>query len=284
MPISFSIIIPCFNEAPNIEKTLHDLLAHLKTISIAHEVIVVNDGSTDASAEILKKFPVHVVQHAINRGYGASLKTGSLAAQYDWLLFYDADGQHKPEHIDDLLREADNHDMVVGAREGYQGPMVRQPGKKIVKLIAQYLSDARIPDLNSGFRLVRKSIFNEFINLYPDGFSLSTTITIALLKNHYRVSYVPIRINKRLGKSTVKWSDMLGQLVLISRLIVLFSPLRLFITIAGILFAFGFISLINDILAFNLNESTYFLITTSLIIFSFGLLADQLSEIRKRLR
>ncbi len=284
--MQLSIIIPCFNEEQSIDRTLNELIAYLKTITVQYEILVVDDGSTDATPERLAKHPVRVIRHQINRGYGASLKTGSSQAAYDWLLFYDADGQHKPEYIASMLKEADHSDMVVGAREGYKGPFIRQPGKMLIRKVAEYLSGAHIPDLNSGLRLVKKELFKEFINLYPDGFSLSTTITIAALKNHYKVTYVPIAINKRTGTSTVKWSDMLSTLMLISRLIVLFSPLRLFITLSGICIALGTLSIIYNVIVFNwvFKETTYFLFTIGIIIFFFGVIADQIAEIRRRLR
>lgn len=283
MEKAFSIIIPCFNEEKQIGSVLDTLLAYLKTRVYTTEIIVVNDGSTDATSSVLASKPVNVITHPHNRGYGASLKTGAAAAQYDWLLFYDADGQHRPDLIETLVASLGQNDMVVGARQGYQGPLVRQPGKWLIRKVAEYLSGHTIPDFNSGLRLVSKTLFDEFRNLYPDGFSLSTTITIAALKNHYRVHYVPISISKRGGKSTVRWNDAVTTLMLVSRLIVIFSPLKLFTTISSVLFIFGLLSLINDLFQFNLNEATLFLIISALLIFLFGLLADQIADLRRRL-
>lgn len=283
MEKTFSIIIPCFNEEKQIGAVLDALVDHVKTRGYNTEIVVVNDGSTDATSSVLASRPVTVITHPHNRGYGASLKTGAAVAKYDWLLFYDADGQHSPELIDTLVAAVGENDMVVGARQGYQGPLVRQPGKWLIRKVAEYLSGHKIPDFNSGLRLVSKALFNEFRNLYPDGFSLSTTITIAALKNHYRVQYVPISIAKRGGKSTVRWNDAVTTLMLVSRLIVVFSPLKLFTTISSIMFVVGLLSLVNDLLQLNLNEATLFLIISALLIFLFGLLSDQIADLRRRL-
>lgn len=280
---AFSIIIPCFNEERQIGEVLDALITHVRTREYTTEIIVVNDGSTDATASVLASKPVKVLTHPHNRGYGASLKTGAAAATYEWFLFYDADGQHSPELIDALIDALGDNDMVVGARRGYQGPMIRQPGKWLIRKVAEYLSGHTIPDFNSGMRLVNKTLFNEFRNLYPDGFSLSTTITIAALKNHYRVRYVPISISKRGGKSTVRWNDAVNTLMLVSRLIAIFSPLKLFTTISFSLFILGMVSLINDLSELNLNEATLFLMISALLIFLFGLLADQIADLRRRL-
>lgn len=282
--MQFSVLIPCYNEGHHVGKALDDLIAKLSTSAYEYEIIVVDDASTDDSRDEIGKRPVTLISHRFNKGYGASLKTAAAQAKYDWLLFYDADGEHTPETLDSLFAAAPGADMVVGARTGRKGPFIRQPGKWLLTRVARYLTDFDIPDLNSGLRLVQRSIFNEFLPLYPDGFSLTTTITIAALKNHCVVRYVPIQTHKRDGgKSTVGWRDALMMITLISRLITMFSPLKLFLSIAGVLFTLGFLSLVNDVIHLDLNESTYFLITTSLIIFSFGLLADQIAEIRRRL-
>lgn len=279
----FSIIIPAYNEEKQIRGTVESLLRYLEKTSYVFEILVVDDGSTDGSADMLKSLPVTLIQHRHNRGYGASIKSGVKESKYDRVLLYDADGQHTPEQIALLVDAQEGYDMVVGARQGYQGPWIRQPGKRLIKKVAEYLSEQKIPDFNSGLRIIDKALFNAFISLYPEGFSLTTTITIAALQNHYRVKYVPITVQKRQGTSTVGWRDALTTIMLVSRLIVLFSPLKLFASIASFLFLLGFASLIYDIVQFNLNELTFLLLISALLIFLFGLLADQISEIRRHL-
>ena len=285
MKKELSIVIPAYNEEENIKEVLKKLKSHLSQTSLIYEIIVVNDGSTDQTKSILEKeSDIKLINQPYNKGYGSSLKKGSKEASYDWLLFYDGDSQHQPNSIDDLIKYIPEYDMVVGSREGYQGPLTRQPGKKIIKWLSNYLVKKRIPDLNSGLRAVKKEAFNEFIHLYPEGFSLSTTITLAFLKEGFNVKYVPIKINKRKGKSTVSIKDGLKSIMFVLRIITIFSPLRIFLPVIIVL---GFLStccLIRDVLNFNITDTTVLLFVSTILIFFFSLLADQMAAIRRRLK
>ncbi len=284
----YSIIIPVYNEEAIIKQLVKDLLLFLDNKLKDYEIIVVDDGSKDKSWEKLSQIShpnLKLVRHPYNKGYGSALKTGASKARADVLIFYDGDNQHKPEDILKLVSEIGQYDMVVGSREGYKGPAWRQPGKKIINLIANYLVNFKIPDLNSGLRAVKKEKFNRFRHLYPNGFSLSTTITLAFLKQGYSVGYVPIQINKREGKSTVHILDGFRAVNLVLKMIMLFSPLKIFIPVSLLFFIIGAISLCRDVfIVFNLNDNTILLLISALLFFLFGLLADQIAAIRREIR
>lgn len=283
----YSIIIPVHNEEKNIFHVISGLYSYLNNHMNDYEIIIVNDGSTDKTREIISQPRENMViyNNPYNKGYGSSLKKGSEIAEGKYLIFYDGDGQHNPEDILKLIKYKNEYEMVVGSRRGYQGPLWRQPGKKIINIIANYLVRFRIPDLNSGLRLVKKECFKKFEHLYPNGFSLSTTITLAFIKHGFNVKYVPIKISKREGSSTVKITDGFLAINLVIRMIMLFSPLRIFVPVGLALFALAFYSLCRDLFVVNnINDNTVLLIISSLIVFFFGLIADQLAHLRREMK
>ena len=285
----FSIIVPVFNEEKAVKNVLEELKAYLNEKKYQTEIIVINDGSTDQTKEILKDIKdIKLINHPYNKGYGAAIKTGVKKAKYNWILWYDSDGQHQPKYIEKLIKYKKGYDMIIGARQGYQGPIMRQPGKKILHNLAQYLIQHKIPDLNSGFRLIRKSKFEKFSHLFPNGFSVSTTITLAFFKQGFNIKYIPITIKKRMGgKSCVKANDGFKTIMLIIRIIVLFSPLRIFLPMSGFLFGLALLSLVLDIMktrSINIGDVTILFFISSIFFFFFGLLADQISNIRRERR
>ncbi len=285
MEQSFSIIIPAFNEESSIKEVLINLKKYLRTNDYQSEIIVVNDGSTDQTLEILKKIKkINLINHPYNKGYGAALKTGVKNSKYDWILFYGGDNQHNPKYIPELLKYTQDYDMIIGARQGYQGPFLRQPGKKFLHWMAEYLVQNKIPDLNSGLRLINKSLFNKFKHILPNGFSLSTTITLAAFRENFNVKYISIKINKRNGKSTVKPKDAFVTLMLILRIITLFSPLRIFLPISFIFGLAALVSLIYDITKTNITDITVIFLFCAIMLFFFGLLADQIAAIRRHIK
>jgi glycosyltransferase involved in cell wall biosynthesis len=283
--IAISIIIPVYNEEHAVRGVIEKLKKELSRHHFFYEIIAVNDGSSDGSGKILKDMEgIQYLAHPYNKGYGASLKTGAFVAKYDWLVFYDADGQHRPEYIPELIRSVDSYAMVVGSRRAYKGPIIRQPGKFILGKLANYLVDFKIPDLNSGLRLVRKDLFARFVHLYPNGFSLSTTITMAFLKSGLDVKYIPIDIENRAGgQSAVKPKHALQTLLLMVRIITLFAPMRFFFPVTFFVFLFAFVSFMYDILKFNLTDTTVALFLSSLFTLFFGVLLDHVAAIRREL-
>lgn len=283
-----SIVIPAYNEEDGIRSTLEKLL--LVNQKRGWEIIVVNDGSTDNTRDIIENIKgINVIHHPYNRGYGSALKTGIRHAKGNLVVFFDGDGQHNPEEIEKLLNNFKNYDMLVGERgKDSHKDWIRKPGKLILSKVANYLTGRKIPDLNSGFRLVKKDIIKSLIHLFPDGFSFSTTATIAFMNMGYNVGYFPINANKRIGKSTVKQlKHGPGVLLLILRLIVLFNPLKVFLPASFFTFLLGIIyEIIYGIIlvpGIKLLPASVLIILSGILIFFFGLVVDQVSEMRKYL-
>lgn len=286
LPAKISIVIPSYDEGPSLAVTLDELTRFLDGYPGEKEILVVNDGSTDTTPKVLAAFPVvRALHHATNRGYGAALKTGSRRATGDVVLFFDADGQHDPAWILPLLEAMGGSDMAVGARQGvFHSPAWRVPGKWLLARLANYLVNRKIPDLNSGFRAVRREVLLQYLHLCPDKFSFTSTLTMALLSERHEVTYVPIRVRPRKGRSTVRVSTGFETILLLLRLITLFNPLRVFLpTSAGLMvLGLGW----SSFYIFHqrgLSVGGMLLIMTSLLMFFVGLIADQVSAIRREL-
>jgi len=283
-----TIIIPAYNEELAINSTLQELT--ILTTKNEWNIIVVNDGSTDKTREIVEKYDeVRLINHPYNKGYGASLKTGIKSAETDIVAIYDSDGQHTPEDLEKLYENYQSYDMIIGERqkESHQ-EWLRKPGKFLLSKIANFLTGVKIPDLNSGLRIINRDIIIKILHLFPDGFSFSTTSTIAFLNLGYNVKYIPILTRKRIGKSTVKQlKHGSSVLLLILRLIVLFNPLKVFIPTSIFLFVLGLIYEIIYGIIMIPNEVRFiqgalFIMIASVIIFFFGILVEQISELRKQ--
>lgn len=277
-----SIIIPAFNEAKSIGNVLQELLE----IGIKDNIIVIDDGSTDETFEIVKTTGVRVYRNEYNMGYGAAIKIGIRKTNTEYIALLDADGQHKTRDLMELIKHIGECDMVVGERTNrFRNSFIRGPAMKMLQFVANNLSGRKIPDLNSGMRVMKRKDVVNIINILPNTFSLTTTLTIAFHKMGYLVKYVPIRVNKRTGKSTVNIPlDGFRTLLLIIRIINLFSPLRFFLSFAFFLFLLFSISLsLNMINGFNITDGTILFGISSLLIFAFGILADQVSHIRREM-
>ncbi len=278
-----SIVIPAYNEGA----VIGNVVRNLREAFPDAELLVVDDGSTDATGHAAAEAGANVVRHDTNYGYGAGLRTGVLTATREYVLFCDGDGQHSIQDVGRLIAECEGHDIVIGARDNasYLSSLQRAPGKLILRWFANYLAGQRIPDINSGLRVVKKDVMLKYLHLMPQGFSFSTTSTFAFLKGNRRMKWIPITAMQRVGESTVRqWKHGPVTLMLMLRLTVLFEPLKVFLTAAGVLFGLSVTSLIVDLLhSFEqgVGDATVMLWVSSLLVFMFGLLCDQVSALRR---
>lgn len=279
-----SIIVPAYNEQSRIGEVLNNLLSNVKLEKMKREIIVVDDGSRDKTAEIAKKYNVRLIRHEHNKGYGASLKTGIHYAQYNTIVIIDGDGSYPVDPISELIGFIDDYDMVVGARTGKQVkiPLMRQPAKWILNKYANYLVKDKIPDLNSGLRVFKKEVFEKFQSILPSGFSFTATITLALLSNDYRVKYISINYHRRGGKSKFRpIRDTLNFFSLITRASLYFNPLRVFMPISFSLLSLGSILLAYDVFFLqNISDKTIMIFLWGMQFGILGLLADIISHRR----
>jgi len=283
--VGISVIIPAYNEAQSIGEVLDQIVEVLNTQKYDFEIIVVDDGSTDHTLAVVESANVHIVRHPENRGYGAAIKSGVLSAQYPWILITDADGTYPISQIPKLLEGLEHYEMVVGARTGQDVniPLIRKPAKWLLSGLANFMAQTHIPDLNSGFRIFRKTVFQRFATLFPSGFSLTTTITLALLCNGYAVRYVSVDYYKRKGSSKIRpIRDTYNFFLLVIRTIMYFDPLRIFAPASIFLLVFG-------VLFAGYEAYRFQNITTTAAIFLFaglqtgilGLLADLIVKSRR---
>ncbi|MFA6525947.1 MAG: glycosyltransferase family 2 protein [Candidatus Buchananbacteria bacterium] len=276
-----SIVIPAFNEEKGITASLAKLLEVMKATDIEFEVIVVDDGSKDKTAEIVAKLDpaeINVILQETNRGYGAALKAGIEQTKFDLIAITDADGTYPSDRLPELIRLMGDYDMVVGARVGgnVQIPLLRRLPKMILNKYANYLVKYEIPDLNSGLRVFRRDIYRKFRNLLPSGFSFTSTITMAMLSNSYRVKYVPIDYYKREGKSKIKpVRDTINFFKLVSKITLYFNPLRIFVPVTSILLLLGLLLLGYDVFfADNITDKTVLVLFLGMQFGLIGVLAD----------
>jgi glycosyltransferase involved in cell wall biosynthesis len=280
--------VPAYDEQDGIEGVVQRLSA--LPLGVPVEIIVVDDGSTDGTAavleRILSKYPsLSVVRHHVNQGYGAALKTGFARARHDVVVITDADGTYPEARIAELLaRIDDGADMAVGARTGADVniPLVRRPAKACLRGLASYLAGTRIPDLNSGLRAMRREMVMRYRPILPQGFSFTTTITLAALTNDHRVDWVEIDYKKRAGRSKIRpVRDTLGFTGLIVRTVLYFNPLKVLYPFAGVLLAGLCVSLWYDIFVTepaNLSDKTTLLFLAFIQVLSVGLLADLIDK------
>jgi len=281
-----SIVIPAFNEEDAIEDTVTLINSMMEQSPNDFEIIVVDDCSTDSTARKLDDMyydKLRVIRHSRNRGYGAALKTGFTKCIYPLIAITDADGTYPNERIPELALMLHDRDMVVGARTGSNVsiPLVRRPAKWFIGQLANYLSRCRIPDINSGLRIFRKKTLEKYMSILPDGFSLTTTITLAMLTSGREVEYVPIDYAHRVGKSKIKpVRDTLNFIQLIIRTIVLFEPLRIFLPVAILMFLASVSVLFYSyfFLPSILDMSTTLLFIGSLQILATGMIADMINR------
>lgn len=277
--MTLSIILPCLNEAQN----LTTLLPDLKQLYPTAEIVVVDDGSRDHSAEIANQLAIHVIKHPYRLGNGAAIKSGARSAQGDIFVFMDADGQHNPRDVKKLLNAlTEGYEMVVGARTSIsQASLARRWANRFYNYLASWMVGHPIPDLTSGFRAVKADKFKEFISLLPNTFSYPTTITMAFFRAGYSVGYVPIVAETRLGKSHIKpFRDGIRFLMIIFKIGTLYAPLKLFGTLSAFFFMLGVGYYSYTFLtAGRFTNMGALLFITAILIFLIGLVSEQITQL-----
>lgn len=278
-PSTTSVIIPAYNEA----RAIGPVVTALTGAASWHEVIVVDDGSEDGTAEAARQAGAVVVRHPYNKGNGAAVKSGVRRATGANILIVDGDGQHRAADAARLVARLGQYDLVVGARtSATQATAVRRAGNALLNRLASYLAERRIPDLTSGFRAARRDCLLEFLHLLPNGFSTPTTTTMAFLKAGYSVAFEPVEAEQRVGTSKIRLARDGGKFFLILlKIITLFSPLRIFMPVALLTFCVGFLYAIWTAYSqSHVTNSSVLLITLSVIIFLVGLVSEQVSALR----
>lgn len=284
--INLSVIVPVYNEERAIGEVVSQIKEVVSTLKKGYEIIVVDDGSTDNSLKILQEIKgIRIIRHPYNKGYGATIKTGIKVAQYEWVLIIDGDGTYPVKDIPRLLQYTDRYDMVVGARTGKSVavPLLRRPAKFLLTTMANFLAERKIPDLNSGLRVFRKSVALEFFHLIPSGFSFTATITLACLTNEYTVKYVPINYYKRKGKSTIHpFNDFINFTTTIVRVIMYFKPLRFFLIPTLMLIVIGLFYGLYTLIGYrNITDISILFILMGIQLAFIGLLADLIAKTRR---
>jgi len=280
-----SVIIPVFNEIESVSDTISSVKKVLDGMAGPNEIIIVDDGSTDGTQDVLNGLKsdkgLRVLRHRHNKGYGAALKTGIKNAESGFIFITDCDGTYPLERLPEMSRLLINGecDMIVGARIGKDAyiPLVRRPAKWCIQALANYLTGEKITDLNSGFRGVKKDILLRFMNMLPDGFSFTTTITVAMLTNDYNVSYLNISYNKRKGRSKIHpIRDTANFIQLVIKTVLYFDPLKIFLPLSVLLFASGLgVFLYTYFFAERvLDDTTVVILLAAFQIFAIGLIAD----------
>lgn len=245
-----SVIIPAFNEEGAVAAQIVSVREVLQQQGLEHEIIVVDDGSRDGTAEKAIEAGARVLQKPHNQGYGAAIKTGIVAAAHDTIVIIDADGTYPPDQIPHLVRQLETADMVVGARTGSDVhiPWVRRPAKWMLGLLANRVAGQTIPDLNSGLRAFRRDCVRQYFAILSNKFSFTTTVTLALLADDYRVVYHPINYYQRVGKSKITPRNFIDFIILVLRMAMLFQPLKIFVPLAFMCTSLGVLKAISDII------------------------------------
>jgi glycosyltransferase involved in cell wall biosynthesis len=280
MSQALSVVIPAYNEQGSIAGVITEVRERLIESGLAPEILVVDDGSTDDTSTAAFAAGARVIRHRSNRGYGAALKTGILAARHDIIAIIDADGTYPATVIPAMVEKLRHADMVVGARVGEQVhiPWIRRPAKWLLNRLANYVACARIPDLNSGLRLFRRDVVLQYFPILPDQFSWTSTVTLALLSDQYAVDYLPIDYRPRQGRSKIVPWDAASFAVLILRTAMLFRPLRVFLPLALVCAGYGVVKTLIDLREIgNLSASATLGLLSGLLILLIGMLGDAMA-------
>ncbi|MCU1384907.1 MAG: arnC 6 [Acidobacteria bacterium] len=274
-----SVVIPAFNEAASIAAVVRDLTSAAPWF----EILVIDDGSSDATGAQAAAAGARVIRHPYNKGNGAAVKTGIRQATGEFILIADADGQHRPADAARLVARLDDYDLVIGARSGRtQSTLARRLGNALLNGIASYLTEQPIPDLTSGFRAARRDCLLEFLHLLPNGFSTPTTTTLAFMRAGYSVRFEPVDADQRVGVSKIRLgADGFNFFLILLKVMTIFSPLRIFAPISAAAFllgaAYGVWTIVTQA---HITNSSVLLILASVVILLVGLVSEQISSLR----
>ena len=274
-----SVVIPAFNEAP----AIGPLITALRSAAAWHEILVIDDGSSDDTGARAEAAGARVIRHPYNKGNGAAVKSGIRQSTGAFVLIIDADGQHPPGDALRLVSHLDAYDLVIGARSrATQAGVARRLGNAVLNAIASYLTEQRIPDLTSGFRAARRACLAEFLHLIPNGFSTPTTTTLAFMKAGYSVRFEPIEARVRQGASKIRLaSDGVGFFLILIKVITIYSPLRVFLPVSAAAFVVGAAYAVWTIVTqSHVTNSSVLLILLSVVILLVGLVSEQISSLR----
>jgi glycosyltransferase involved in cell wall biosynthesis len=278
-PDSVTIVVPAFNEGETIATVVSELLSAAPW----HEVLVVDDGSTDGTGQAAQDAGARVIRHPYNKGNGASIKTAIRAAASEWIAIVDADGQHAPADTLRLVSQLGDYDLVVGARDPRtQATAGRRAGNALLNWLASYLTERPIPDLTSGFRAARRECLLEFLHLLPNGFSTPTTTTLAFIKAGYNVAFEPIDARPRVGASKIRFArDGARFFLILLKVITIFSPLRIFVPISALAFLFGAAyGAWNVVYHSRIPNGAALLMMFAVVVFLVGLVSEQVAALR----
>ena len=281
-----SIIVPAYNEGDVIFPFLQKLQQVIQENNINAEILVINDGSSDNTANEVLSTGALLIEHPYNIGYGAAIKTGYRQAQGTVFITIDADGQHNPRDIPRLLELIDRYDMVVGNRtQDSETDLHRNIANAIYNRLATYVAGQKILDLTSGFRAIRANIARQFLYLLPNTFSSSATITLSMIRAGHSLTYIPIRVTRRANKSKSKirlLEDGTRFLMIILRIAIFFAPLKIFVPLSLITFLLGLgYGLFRIfVLRANYGSTSALLLSTSVLVFLVGLVSEQIAQLR----
>lgn len=278
-PAATSVVIPAHNESA----VIGEVVAGLAATARWHEILVVDDGSTDGTGDVARAAGALVMRHPYQKGNGATLKTGIRRATGEFILFVDGDGQHRVEDAARLVGRLGEYDLVVGARpRATQATHARRLGNGILNGLATYLTGHRIPDLTSGYRAARRAYVVEFLHLLPNGFSTPTTTTLAFIKAGYSVAFEPTEARTRVGASKIRFvSDGVTFFLIVLRVITIFSPLRVFAPLSLGALALGTGYAVWTIATqLHVTNSSVLLIVLGVVIFLIGLVSEQIAALR----
>jgi glycosyltransferase involved in cell wall biosynthesis len=282
--VDVSVILPAFEEAESVGGVIGRVKAALLPLAVSFEILVVDDGSRDGTGEAARSHGARVFTHPYNIGNGAAVKTGIRNARGKAMVLLDADGQHPPERIPDLLALLATHDMAVGARTGESDSGThRDIANAVYNRLATYVSGRPIADLTSGFRAVRAHVAREFVNLLPNTFSYPSTLTLAVLRTGYSLAYVPIAAARRKGKSKIRlFRDGVRFLLIILKIATLFSPMRIFLPVSLAMFFSGLGWGLYKIfwLKARYGPTSSMLMTVAVVVFLIGLVSEQVAQLR----